>query len=129
MPIASVGPIIGMFVEIPCKDCSLCIEQPPIWERTTPDGVFIKQMYLKDANTLIPQHSHVYDHTSMLARGSVRVWEDGVLKGDFQAPYPLFIKARVKHTFQSLEPETLIYCIHRLHGADVSPPIHEEHQL
>lgn len=112
-----------------CETCELCIEQPPVWERTTPDGVFIKQMYLKVRGTLVPQHSHVYDHTSMLARGSVRAWAGDELLGDFTAPCPIFIKAKVKHTFLSLEHDTLIYCIHRLHGDDKTVPIHEEHQF
>jgi hypothetical protein len=110
-----------------CSTCSLCVEQPPLWEHTSADGVFIKQMLLKDAGTLVPQHAHVYDHTTMLATGSVRVWVEGVLKGDFQAPKPLFIKAKVKHTFQSLEPNTLLYCIHRSRGGPIA--IHAEHQL
>jgi hypothetical protein len=111
-----------------CETCELCIEQPPFWEAVT-DGVFIKQMLLKDVGTRVPQHAHVYDHTSMLATGAVRVWMDEKLIGDFRAPYPLFIKAKIKHTFQSLEPNTLIYCIHRLHPGYQIVPIHEEHQL
>jgi len=85
------------------------------------DGTFIKQMYLKDAGMFVPQHSHTYDHTSMLAVGSIRVWCDGDLVGDFNAPKPIDIKAGTKHTFKSLEPNTLVYCIHNLrdHGLDI----------
>jgi quercetin dioxygenase-like cupin family protein len=86
--------------------------------------VFIKQMYLKDTGTIIPQHAHLYDHTSMLARGRIRAWADGVELGDFEAPHPLYIPARVKHTFMSLENDTLIYCIHRS-----TPVIFAEHQI
>ena len=95
-----------------CDSCDLCL-QPPQWEHHTPDGMFIKQMYLKDQGTIIPQHAHLYDHTSMLAKGSVRAWADEQLLGDFEAPYPIFIRAHVKHTFLSLENDTLIYCIHK----------------
>jgi len=108
-----------------CESCELCIEQPPEWEHVSVDGIFIKQMYLKDAGTLIPQHSHVYDHTSMLAKGRVRLWADNELKGEFEAPCPLFIKAKVKHTFLSLEPDTLIYCIHN----EAHRQVFEEHQF
>lgn len=110
-----------------CESCELCIEQPPLWEHTSVDGVFIKQMLLKEQGTMVPQHAHVYDHTTMLAVGSVRVWVDGKLEGDFQAPHPLFIRSKVKHTFQSLEPNTLLYCIHRSRGGPIA--IHAEHQL
>lgn len=106
-----------------CGECQAC-EQPPNWEHIAPDGIFIKQMLLKEAGTLIPQHAHAYDHTSMLAKGRVRAWVGDELMGEFEAPAPIFIKARVKHTFLSLEPDTLIYCIHRS-----TPVIVEEHQF
>lgn len=111
----------------PCGSCALCAEQPPEWEYLAPDGIFIKQMFLKDSGTVVPQHSHVYDHVSMLAVGSVRAWADEVLLGEFKAPYPIHIKARVKHTFLTLEPNTLIYCVHNVRTQKVE--IHEEHQL
>lgn len=107
-----------------CEECELCIEQPPNWEHSCPDGVFIKQMYLKDAGTWIPQHAHAYDHTSMLAVGKIRAWAGDDFLGEFEAPTPIFIKAKVKHTFVSLEPNTLIYCIHRS-----APVIVAEHQF
>ena len=81
-------------------------------------------MYLKDSGTIIPQHAHAYDHTSMLAKGSIRAWADDVLLGEFEAPYPMFIRAHVKHTFMSLENDTLIYCIHRS-----TPVIVSEHTV
>ena len=98
-----------------CKTCDLCVqsEQPPNWEHSTVDGVFIKQMFLKLKGTVVPQHSHRYDHTSMLATGAVRVWAEGEYLGIFKAPSPIFIKALIKHTFKTLEDNTLIYCIHR----------------
>ena len=111
-----------------CDTCTICSEQPPVWEHTSVDGVFIKQMFLKDAGTLVPQHSHTFDHTSMLAVGSVRVWVEDQFQGDFKAPTPLFIAAKRKHTFQSLEPNTIIYCIHNV-GRTGRVQIHAEHQL
>lgn len=90
------------------------IEQPPDISFACEDGIFVKQMYLAHAGTLIPQHSHDYDHISMLAVGSLRVWCDNDLMGDFTAPRPITIKAGRKHTFLSLVPETLVYCIHNV---------------
>lgn len=111
--------------DVSCEVCELCIEQPPHWEHVSVDGIFIKQMYLKDAGTLVPQHSHVYDHTSMLAMGKIEAWAGNEYLGEFTAPAPLFIKAKVKHTFLSLVPDTLIYCIHN----ESHRQIYEEHQL
>lgn len=104
------------------------VEQPPVVEFHTADGLFIKQMYVAKAGTLIPQHSHAWDHTSMLARGSVRVWVGGVIKGEHVAPTGIFIEAGVKHLFQTLEDETIVYCIHNLHGEDAVRVL-AEHQL
>ena len=88
------------------------IELPEV-EFSIQDGIFIKQMYMYRSGIYVPQHSHKYSHSSMLARGSVRCWKDGKLFGDFTAPTPINIDAGVKHTFMSLEPDTIIYCIHR----------------
>ena len=88
--------------------------QPDTIEFHSVDGVFIKSMGLPKAGIVVPQHSHVYAHLSMLARGSVRVWCDDELLGDFIAPRGIHIKAGAKHTFVSLEPDTLIYCIHNV---------------
>jgi hypothetical protein len=53
----------------------------------------------------------------MLAVGSVRVWCDGEFKGDYKAPTAIFIKENSEHKFLSLEPNTVIYCIHRIDRA------------
>lgn len=90
------------------------IEQPPDVSFALEDGVFVKQMFLAEAGTVVPQHSHAYAHTSMLAVGSVRVWCDDELLGDFKAPRPIAINAGCKHTFLTLEPGTLLYCIHNV---------------
>lgn len=110
-----------------CEECAICVEQPPDWEHTSIDGVFIKQMYLKTSGSVVPQHAHVYDHTSMLARGRIKMWAGDEYIGEYAAPTPIFIKAKVKHTFQTLEPDTLIYCIHNVGKGEVQ--VHEMHQL
>ncbi len=96
-----------------------CEEQPPIVEIHMADDVFIKQMLIARAGTYIPQHTHKYDHTSMLAVGRVRVWKDRVLDGDYTAPTGLLIKAGVAHTFLALEDNTIVYCIHNVSRSDV----------
>lgn len=88
------------------------IELPEV-EFCIQDGIFIKQMFLENAGQFVPQHSHTYEHASMLASGSVRVWQDDKWVGDFSAPMPINIPAGCKHTFMSLEPNTVVYCIHR----------------
>lgn len=103
-------------------DCPKCLAdaahpQPPNdREFITPDGVFIKEMFLAKAGTVVPQHAHTYAHTSFLVAGSVRVWADGEYR-DWVAPKPIVIAARVKHKFVSLTDGVLVLCIHNLNGA------------
>lgn len=78
------------------------------------DGIMTKVIHLKSANTYIPQHSHKYDHSTVLAAGSVRGWKDGELLGDFTGAQPIFIEAGHQHTFMSLEDNTVVLCIHRI---------------
>ncbi len=87
--------------------------EPPNVEIHMADGIFIKQMWIRNALTFIPQHVHDFDHTSMLARGSVFLWKDGKLDRRYEAPTGILIKAGVRHMFLSLEDDTIIYCIHQ----------------
>lgn len=91
------------------------------------DDVFVKVMHLPEAGLLVPQHSHEYSHLSMLAVGSVRVWRDDVLLGDFHSPAGIEIEAKCKHRFLSLEP-SIIYCIHNVSRTGKYEFL-EEHQL
>lgn len=101
------------------------VELPEV-EFSIQDGIFIKQMFMDKAGIMVPQHSHSYSHSSMLATGSVRVWRDGEIIGDFKAPIPIEIPAKCKHMFMSLEPNTVVYCIHRTDRTG-EVDIHENH--
>lgn len=103
-------------------------DQPPEVQWVTVDGIFIKQMLIAKAGSFVPQHSHAYDHTSMLATGGVRLWAGEKLIGEFLAPFPIEIKAGIKHRFETLEDNTLIYCIHNFTHPDAVRVL-EEHQL
>lgn len=89
-------------------------QQPPVVEIHMADEVFIKQMLIAKAGTFIPQHTHTYDHTSMLAVGRVRVWAGDAEPHDYTAPTGFLIAAGVKHTFLALEDNTIVYCIHNV---------------
>jgi quercetin dioxygenase-like cupin family protein len=93
------------------------------------DDVFIKQMVVPKAYSIVPQHSHRYDHTSMLAAGAIKVWEDDVYKGSFMAPTGIMIKAGVKHKFMTLVDNTVIYCIHNLSRSDIVEVLEEHHLM
>lgn len=92
------------------------------------DGVFCKTIRVRKAHRFIPQHSHSFAHVSVVVRGAVRLWRDGVLGGDFQAPIGVTIAAHVKHLFETLEDETIILCVHDI-GTAEGVKIDEEHQI
>lgn len=92
------------------------------------DGVFVKSIEIRQANTILPQHSHAYDHLSYVASGAVRAWADGDPLGDFVAPTGIVIKAGVKHLFQTLADATVILCIHNIRSAE-APELLEEHTV
>lgn len=92
----------------------LADEQPHGVEISIADDVFVKQMVIAKTGTLVPQHTHTWDHLSMLAIGKVRVWKDGKYDGDYTAPMAIMIKAGVAHKFLSLVDNTIIYCIHNI---------------
>lgn len=89
------------------------------------DEVFVRHIAVAEAGSLVPQHAHRYDHTTFLARGRVRAWADGKLIGEFAAPCPLFIGKGVKHSFLTLEPDTVLLCIHNAMRPDVAAVIAE----
>jgi quercetin dioxygenase-like cupin family protein len=99
-------------------------EQPISTEIKIAGGVFVKAYTIAKANTVIPQHSHAYDHISYVASGVVRVWADGQPLGEFVAPTGIVIRAGVKHLFQTMEDATVLLCIHA-----TDPVVVDEYQI
>lgn len=108
----------------PCTSCLARASCQPIGrEYTTSDGkTFVKEMDLAKAGTIIPQHSHAYEHISYVARGAVLFEGRLIRSGTPEAA--ISVPAFKKHTFQAMEDDTLVLCIHS--GA---PVVAEEHQL
>ena len=104
------------------------VEQPETVDIIMADGLFAKQTHVKRAGTVLPQHSHVWDHASFISHGAARVWKDALLIGDFQAPHGLMIEAHTKHTFMTLADNTVISCIHRIDRTG-EIEIEAEHQI
>lgn len=103
-------------------------DQPISIEIKLVRGLFVKSMLCKKAGTIVPQHSHTYDHLSVVAVGRVLVWAGEQCLGPFEAPAGIEIKAGIKHTFRTLDDNTMVLCIHRV-GEDGEPEIESEHQL
>lgn len=82
------------------------------------DGIFVKALRFPVAGMIAPQHAHAYDHISFIASGAVRVHADGECLGVFTAPVGVVIKAGVQHFFTTLEPGTVVLCIHNTDRSD-----------
>lgn len=80
-------------------------------------NVFIKGMFFEKAGDHHAGHSHCFDHTTLLAKGQLRVRVNGK-DTDFKAPHSIFIKAGVEHELTALEDDTIAYCIHALRDGD-----------
>lgn len=95
----------------------LKIEQPPSFQVCV-DDIFLKQVGPLKQGMVVPQHVHAHDHHTVLVRGAVSVFADGAYQRDYRAPYPILIRAGTQHAFVALEDETLLLCVHNLHGSE-----------
>lgn len=103
----------------PCDGCTARAACQPIGREYMAAGAFVKEMDMKHVGTIIPQHAHAYDHISYVARGAVE------FEGKrYDAPYAITVPAHKKHTFISLEPDSLVLCIHA-----GNPIVVEEHNI
>lgn len=91
-------------------------------------GVYALSHTVRDAGTILPQHSHTFPHLSAIMAGAVQVDADGVDLGVFEAPAFVKIAARTRHTFRTLQPDTVICCLHAVGEAE-AVDIHAEHHL
>lgn len=92
------------------------------------DGLWVKQIVVPWAGTVIPQHSHQLSHLSLLAVGSVTVTKDGAFLGKYTAPAGIFIEAGKKHLFVTHADNTVLYCVHELSSPQALKVL-EEHQI
>jgi|SRR5882672_5225341 len=103
-------------------------EQALTEDTTTADGIFIKRVVVPKRDSFVPQHAHVWDHTTLLTNGAMFVWKAGVLDKCYTAPAAIYIAKGVKHLFRTVEDNTTFYCIHNLKGAQ-AVEIMAEHSL
>lgn len=81
------------------------------------DNVFVKLHYFINEGDTHQGHSHVFDHITLLATGSVLMEHDNG-KQEFKAPHLIVTPKNVTHKFTALEPKTLFCCIHAIRNGD-----------
>ena len=79
------------------------------------NDVFIKEMVFREKGWKALSHAHIYDHQTLLASGALRVTVDGEAR-DYRAPKIIVVQAGKYHMMESLEPNTVAYCIHAVKG-------------
>jgi quercetin dioxygenase-like cupin family protein len=80
-------------------------------------NVYVKQMVFVKAGDEKEGHKHVFDHQTLLAKGSLKAEVNGQISY-FTAPQIIFIKAGLEHKFTAIEDNTVAYCVHALRDGD-----------
>lgn len=104
-------------------------DNQPTSDLTLFAGIFLKTYTVPDAMTMLPQHSHSHPHISLIISGSVRVWCEDRLLGQFIGPAAVKIEARQKHSFLTLTPGVVFACIHATDAVDDEALVSEHHHL
>ena len=126
----------GEIAAKPCDTCeaardgqcyTLAARQPTVTYHRA-DGVSVVQIEIADQGTITPQHAHPYEHMTMLARGMVRVSCADAEPVEYRAPVAITIPRMVKHLFETLTPDVLLFCIHNT-ARTGEVQVAEEHQI
>ena len=79
-------------------------------------GLYFRSVLLREAGMVIPQHTHDHDHATLVCSGSARGWCDGKLMGDKSRGEAFEVLAGHQHIFESLEPMTMLTCVHDIYS-------------
>lgn len=80
-------------------------------------SVYVRQMHFEKAGDIEVGHSHIFDHQTLVAKGSIKF----VLEGKetiFKAPQIVFVAKEKIHELTALEDDTVCFCIHALRDGD-----------
>ena len=80
-------------------------------------NTWIKQMHFVNAGDMNDGHTHIFDHQTLLGKGSVKVTVNGKVS-EFKAPTIIFIRAGFEHQIEALEDDTICYCIHAIRDGE-----------
>lgn len=110
--------IIDMVRELPAESVPA---ETQIYEA---DGLWVKQIVIPKARTILGQHAHQLSHLTLVACGAVRVRRGHLSTSTLAdgqtifAPDAIHIPAGELHSFETLVDGTVLYCIHALASPD-----------
>lgn len=81
------------------------------------DNVFVKMYHLSEIGDEITGHTHIFDHITLLSRGSVMMKAKGV-EVAHTSPKLLVTTKGVVHRFVALERGCVLCCIHAIRNGD-----------
>lgn len=93
------------------------MSQPYKSEFAIADNVMVIMNYLLKKGEELGDHAHVFDHITLLARGSVSMVHDNGSK-EYHAPALIITPKGIKHRFTALEDQCLLCCIHACRDGD-----------
>lgn len=101
-------------------------ENDPSMKFAVISNVWFKLMHFKNAGDFNQGHKHLFDHATLLCKGSVEVYINGKVS-TFTAPTIIFIEREKVHKIIALEPDTVVCCVHALRdGNETSDIVHED---
>lgn len=95
----------------------LSVNGDPEVQLTCVSNLFFRSMHFKHAGDIEKGHAHVFDHVSLLTRGSARVTVNGLCRV-FSAPHAIYIKKDWIHEIEALEDGTIMICVHALRDGE-----------
>jgi CTP synthase (UTP-ammonia lyase) len=81
-------------------------------------NIWVRQNFLEKKGDKVGGHTHLFDHVSLLAKGSVSVVIDGHEPKVFTAPTFIVIRKDRRHEITALEDETYWYCVFAARDVD-----------
>lgn len=102
--------------------------QPYSVEIRLADGMMVKTMTIQRAGDSVPQHSHEYDHVSVVAAGAVLLSAGGATPVPYHAVSSIKVSAGIKHVFTALTDGATVLCVHRTDRTG-EVDVREDHQF
>jgi quercetin dioxygenase-like cupin family protein len=89
----------------------------PVTKISCVANLFSRMMHFQKKGDKENGHSHVFNHLTLLAKGSLEVTVDGRTTV-FNAPHMIYIRKDKLHELTALEDDTVAFCIHALRDGE-----------
>ena len=109
-PLAEAGADDALFVQLMEK--FQAFQEEAAVEHFAAGGVYVKILRM-NKGWAARQHTHHYDHLTVVAHGSVAVRVDGNV-AYYDAPTAVVVKADKQHDFIAMEDGTICLCVHKV---------------